>query len=93
MLLFVKIAAGIAAPYLTVVVLIALAQDRLLFPLWAVARGPALPTTAERFTLSLPSGDELVGVHLPAERIATGSRPPSGVRRQDPPTRPACPRA
>ena len=68
MLLFVKIAAGTAALYLIVVVLMALAQDRLLFPRWAVARGPALPATAERLTLSLASGDELVGVHLPAER-------------------------
>jgi uncharacterized protein len=68
MLLFVKIAAGTAALYLIVVVLIALAQDRLLFPRWAVARGPALPATAERLTLSLASGDELIGVHLPAER-------------------------
>jgi hypothetical protein len=71
MLLFVKIAAGIAALYLIVVVLMALAQDRLLFPRWAMPRGPALPATAERLNLSLASGDELVGVHLPAER---GSR-------------------
>jgi hypothetical protein len=68
MLLFVKIAVGIAALYLSVVVLMALAQDRLLFPRWAVARGPALPATVERFTLGLASGDELVGVHLPAEK-------------------------
>ena len=68
MLLFMKIAAGIAALYLMVVLLMALAQDRLLFPRWAAARGPALPATAERLTVSLASGDELVGVHLPAER-------------------------
>ena len=52
MLLFVKIAAGIAALYLIVVGLMALAQDRLLFPRWVVARGPALPATAERRTLA-----------------------------------------
>jgi hypothetical protein len=47
---------------------------RLLFPRWAVSKGPALPATAERLTLSLASGDELVGVHLPAERS-----PPPGA--------------
>jgi pimeloyl-ACP methyl ester carboxylesterase len=67
MLLVVKIALGIAAVYLTVVVVMVLAQDRLLFPRWAVANGPALPATAERLTLGLASRDELVGVHLPAE--------------------------
>jgi hypothetical protein len=92
MLLFVKIAVGIAALYLMVVVLMALAQDRLLFPRWAAAMGPALPATAERLTLGLASGDELVGVHLPAEiRSSVGAALLMG--RQDPRTRSACRRA
>jgi uncharacterized protein len=67
MLLFVKIAAGIAALYLIIVVLIALAQDRLLFPRWAMGSSVALPARAERLRLSIASGEELVGVYLPAE--------------------------
>jgi hypothetical protein len=47
----VKIAAGIAALYLIIVVLMALAQDRLLLPRWAMGSGVALPATAERLGL------------------------------------------
>lgn len=68
MLLVVKIAAGIAAVYLIVVVLMALAQDRLLFPRWATGRGSvALPASADRLALELETGERLVGVHLPAD--------------------------
>jgi hypothetical protein len=42
MILFVKLAAGLAALYLIVVVLIALAQDWLLFPRSAMGNGKAL---------------------------------------------------
>jgi pimeloyl-ACP methyl ester carboxylesterase len=72
-MLLVKIAAGIAAAYLIVVVLMALAQDRLLFPRWAMGGGVTLPATAARLSLGTGSGDELVGVHLPAERPSPGA--------------------
>jgi len=67
MLLFAKVLVCIAALYLTIVVLMALAQDRLLFPRWAMRGGVALPATAERLQLGIGSGEELAGVHLPAE--------------------------
>ena len=68
MILLVKIAAGFAGLYVLVVVLVALAQDWLLFPRWAMGHGAAaLPASAERLALEVASGDELVGVHLPAE--------------------------
>lgn len=63
-----KLTAGIAALYIAVTILIALAQDRLLFPRWAMGDGPdLLPASAERLTLEFATGKELVGVHLPAE--------------------------
>jgi len=71
MLLFLKLSAGIAALYLAIVVLMALAQDRLLFPRWAKGSGMKLPAVAERLSFTIASGEELVGVHLPAE-----GRPP-----------------
>ena len=75
MILFVKLAAGLAALYLVVVVLIALAQDWLLFPRWAMGKGTALlPASAEQLTLELPSGEKLFGVHLPAD-----GQPPEGA--------------
>ena len=68
MILFVKFAAGFAGLYVLVVVLVALAQDWLLFPRWAMGYGAAaLPASAERLALEVASGEELVGVHLPAE--------------------------
>src|SRR5688572_2393507 len=68
MILFVKFAAGFAGLYVLVVVLVALAQDWLLFPRWAMGHGAAaLPASAERLALEVASGEELVGVHLPAE--------------------------
>lgn len=66
MFLFVKLAASITALYLIVVVLIALAQDRLLFPRWAMGGGVVLPAVAERLTANTDSGEELVGVYVPA---------------------------
>ena len=75
MILLVKLAAGLAALYVVVVVLMALAQDWLLFPRWATASGSALlPASAEQLTLELPSGERLFGVHLPAE-----GHPPEGA--------------
>ena len=68
MWLFVKFAAGLAALYLIVVALIALAQDWLLFPRWAIGEGAILPGSAERLAIEVPSGATLVGVRLPAER-------------------------
>ena len=59
-------AAGFGALYLIVVFLIALVQDRLLFPRWAMGDGIQLPVSAERLTLRA-SGEELAGLHLPAE--------------------------
>jgi uncharacterized protein len=67
-MLLLKLAAGIAALYLVVIVLIALVQDRLLFPRWAMGDGTdLLPASAERLALKLATGEELVGIHLPAE--------------------------
>lgn len=62
-----KLAAGLAALYLVLVGLMALAQDRLIFPRWAMPPGsPALPAEAERLTIALPDGNRLAGVRLPA---------------------------
>jgi len=66
MLLVVKIAGSLAAVYVAVAVLMALLQDRLLFPRWAVGPGAPLPATAEQFGINVGAGDTLVGVHLPA---------------------------
>ena len=72
MILIVKLAAVLAALYLIVVFMIALAQDWLLFPRWAMGSGTArLTAPAERFSLEVASGQQLVGIHLPAE-----GRPP-----------------
>ena len=72
MMVVVKLAAGLAALYLLVVALIALAQDWLLFPAWAMGHGTApLPAVAERLTLAVATGEELVGFRLLAE-----DRPP-----------------
>ena len=62
MILIVKLAVGIAVLYLVAVVLIALAQDWLLFPRWAIGDGRTpLPAAAEQLTLRVASGEELVG--------------------------------
>jgi uncharacterized protein len=74
-MLVLKLAAGMAALYLAVIILMALAQDRLLFPRWAMGnRTDLLPNSAERLTLELPTGEKLVGVHLSAE-----ASPPEGA--------------
>lgn len=66
--LFVKFAAGFAGLYVLVVALIALAQDWLIFPRWAMGHGAAAPpSSAERLALKAPSGEQLVGVYLPTE--------------------------
>ena len=71
----VKLAVALAAVYVFVVLLMALAQDRLLFPRWAMAPGPAtLPASAERLSIRLASGDELAGLLLRAD-----ARPPEGA--------------
>ncbi len=64
MLLFLKFAASLAVLYLVVVVLIALLQDRMLFPRWATGTGAPLPATAARLVLDVASGARIVGVHL-----------------------------
>ena len=68
MLTFVKLAAGLAALHLIGIVLIALAQDWLLFPRWAIGNGTdPLPASAERITVRVSAGDELFGIRLPAQ--------------------------
>ncbi|MDF0600178.1 hypothetical protein P1J78_05500 [Psychromarinibacter sp. C21-152] len=74
MLLFLKLAGVLAALYLAAALTMALLQDRLLFPRWAVGPSLALPATAEQLTLTVEDGAELVGVHLPAK-----PRPPRGA--------------
>ncbi len=72
-----KIAAALGVLYVALVLLIAVAQDRLLFPRWAIARGPvALPASAERISIEIPDIGPLVGILLPAERA-----PPPGTAR------------
>ncbi len=67
MLIFLKFAGGVATLYLIVVVLIALLQDKLLFPRWAMRAGAPLPATAERLVVGVGSDEQLVGVRLPPE--------------------------
>ena len=72
-----KIAAGLAVLYLAFVVLITLAQDRLLFPRWAMGNGAVtLPANAERISIEIPDVGPLIGSVLPAERA-----PPPGTAR------------
>jgi len=64
-----KIAAGLGTVLLVGILLIALVQDRLLFPRWAVRGGTVpLPADAERVSIAVPGVGPLVGVFLPAER-------------------------
>ncbi|WP_181711320.1 alpha/beta hydrolase [Roseovarius sp. TE539] len=65
---FLKIAGSLVALYLAVVGLATMFQGKLLFPRGMVGPGAPLPPKAERLTLGMGSGDELVGVHLPADR-------------------------
>lgn len=67
-----KLAGGVAALYIVVVALIALAQDWLLFPRWAMGHGAAaLPASTERIELATPGGDVIVGVLVPGRGSAT----------------------
>jgi uncharacterized protein len=64
-----KIAAGLGGLYLVCVLMIALLQDRLLFPRWAMPGGAvALPAAAERVVIEVPGVGPLVGVFLPARQ-------------------------
>ncbi len=64
-----KIALGLGVLYLVCILLIALVQDRLLFPRWAMRGGTVpLPTTAERLSVEICGVGRLVGAFLPAER-------------------------
>lgn len=64
-----KIATGLGIVLIVGILLIALVQDRLLFPRWAVRGGTVpLPADAERVSIEVPGVGPLVGVFLPAER-------------------------
>lgn len=64
-----KIATGLGIVLIVGILLIALVQDRLLFPRWAVQGGTVpLPADAERVSIEVPGVGPLVGVFLPAER-------------------------
>ena len=68
MLMLAKSAGALVALYLVAVLLIALAQDWLLFPRWMIPPGTAaLPAPADRLSIELPNGDQLAGVFLPGE--------------------------
>lgn len=63
-----KIIAGLAVLYLVCVSLIALMQDQLLFPRWAMRGGAVpLPASAERLSIEIVDVGPLVGVFHPAE--------------------------
>ena len=65
-----KIAAALGALYLACVLLIALAQDRLLFPRWVMRVGAVpLPADAERLSIGID------GVGPLLERISTSGGP------------------
>lgn len=64
-----KLAGGLAALYLVLALLIALFQDRLLFPRWAMGSGEVhLPARAERLSVNVPGVGLLVGTLLPIDR-------------------------
>jgi pimeloyl-ACP methyl ester carboxylesterase len=65
---FLKLVVGLGAFYLTVIVVMAVAQDWLLFPRWAVSSGAAdLPASARQLTLKTASAEKLAGVYVPAD--------------------------
>lgn len=64
MLLALKIAASLVALYLVVVASVALLQDRLLFPRWAIGPASPLPASAQIIEFGTSSGDKLIGLHL-----------------------------
>lgn len=64
-----KIVAGIGLLYLVGVLLIALMEDRLLSPRWAMRGGTVpLPAAAERLTIEIADVGPLAGVFLPADQ-------------------------
>lgn len=64
-----KILAGIGLLYLAVVLLVALMQERLLFPQWAMrGRTVPLPAAADQLMIEVEDVGNLVGVFLPADR-------------------------
>lgn len=68
MMAFWKLVVGLAAFYLIVIGVMAVAQDWLLFPRWAVSSGAAdLPASARRLTLKTASAETLAGIHVPAD--------------------------
>lgn len=64
MIFLLKFAVSVAALYLAAVVLIALVQDRILFPRWAMGSRSPLPETGERLVVDTGTGEQLIGVHL-----------------------------
>jgi uncharacterized protein len=70
-----KILAGICLLYILCILLVALVQDQLLFPRWAM-RGESvpMPATAERLSIDIDGVGPLAGVFLPADR-----KPPAGA--------------
>ncbi|MFU8865424.1 MAG: alpha/beta hydrolase [Rhodobacterales bacterium] len=70
-----KISAGACLLYIVCILLIALVQDRLLFPRWAMGgQTVALPATAERLSIEIEGVGPLAGAFLPADRT-----PPPGA--------------
>ena len=63
---------ALASLYLTACLVLYFAQDRMLFPAWAVGDAPRLPPRAERLMLDTPDGKRLGGVHLRAAGGAGG---------------------
>ncbi len=65
-----------AAIYVAVISGMYFAQTWLLFPTTLVQAGHVrLPASAQRFEVEVPSGDRLVGVHIPASRSTGQSGP------------------
>lgn len=70
-----KIVAGACLLYIACILLLALMQDRLLFPRWAMGgQTVALPASAERLSINIDGVGPLAGVFLPADRT-----PPTGA--------------
>lgn len=66
MMVIAKFLAGLVALYLIAIIMMALAQSWLLFPRWAMGDVKArLPASAQRLTVALPSGGNLIGIHVP----------------------------
>ena len=72
---FIYLALVAAALYAAVVAGMYFAQTWLLFPTTFMAGQVTLPTSAQRLELKAPSGDLLVGVHIPASNDIGQPRP------------------